>query len=522
MKTTDSNWKRMGGAAVSGLLLTAAFPKVGFDFIAWVALVPLLAAIDGTRWKAAFRVGFAFGLVHYLSLVYWVVGTMQTYGHLPLVLAFPILFLFAAYLALYPALFSVAMARISMKPALIWPATAVFWTAQEFLRARLFTGFPWELLGYSQFERVELIQIADVAGVYGVTFLVALANGALYSLWQAAAGGGPDPKAARRRAAAALTVAAVAVGAGWLYGSIRIEAVDASTASADAARITLIQGNIAQEIKWDRNFQFQTTGKYAALSVSAAGQEPDLVVWPETAAPFYFPFHAELTRIVLDAVEKTGGADFLIGSPSYREKQGRLFYYNSAYLVSSDGAIQDRYDKVHLVPFGEYVPFKRYLPFLGKIVEHVGDFDAGPMGKVLAWKTHRLGVLICYESIFPALARAQASAGADLLVNITNDAWYGRSSAPFQHFSMAVFRAVENRRSLARAANTGISGFIDPAGRVTEASALFTDAVMTRTVPLLGEAALYTRFGDVFAYLCLAAAALLLLVAGRRAKRLEI
>ncbi len=519
VKKMDSNWMRMGAAAVSGLLLTAAFPKVGFDFLAWVALVPLLAALDGTRWKAGFRIGFAFGLAHYLSLIYWVVGTMQTYGGLPLVLAFPILFLFAAYLALYPALFGVAMARISVRPALVWLAAAVFWTAQEFLRARLFTGFPWELLGYSQFERVGLIQIADFSGVYGVTFLVALVNGALYSIWQAASAGGLDPKAARRRAAAALTAAAVAVGAGWLYGSIRIDAVDASTASAGTARITLVQGNIAQEIKWDRNFQYQTTGKYAALSVSAAGQKPDLVIWPETAVPFYFPFHAGLTEIVIDAVEKTGGADFLIGSPFYREKQGRPAYYNSAHLVSSDGTVEDRYDKVHLVPFGEYVPFKRYLPFLGKIVEHVGDFEAGPMGQILEWKTHRLGVLICYESIFPVLARAQVSSGADLLVNITNDAWYGRSSAPFQHFSMAVFRAVENRRSLVRAANTGISGFVDPAGRVVEASSLFTDAVMTRTVSLLDKAAIYTRFGDVFAYLCLAAALLLLLVAGKRPKK---
>jgi apolipoprotein N-acyltransferase len=290
--------------------------------------------------------------------------------------------------------------------------------------------------------------------------------------------------------------------------------LESAADSAETVRVALIQGNIAQEIKWDRKFQQQTTEKYARLSVAAKQETPALVVWPETATPFYFPFHATLSRIVIDAVKNTG-ADFLIGSPSFREKAGELAYYNSAYLVASDGSVKGRYDKVHLVPFGEYVPFKRYLPFLGKIVEQVGDFRAGRQGANLNWRGRGLGVLICYESIFPVLARAQVAAGADLLVNITNDAWYGRSSAPFQHFSMAVFRAVENRRPLVRAANTGISGFVDAAGRVTDASALFVDAVLTRPVSLVKVPALYTRIGDAFAMAGLAAAALLVLMAGR-------
>ncbi len=505
----------MAAAALSGLLLTAAFPKVGFDLLAWVALVPLLWAIDGTPWKTAFRIGFVFGLAHFVSLVYWVVPTMQTYGHLPVFLAFPILFIFAAYLALYPALFSVGMARVSRQPAMIWPAAALLWTAQEFLRARLFTGFPWELLGYSQFGRVHLIQVADVAGVYGVTFLVALVNGALYLLWRAVAGRVSDPGLKRRSAAVAVAVSAAAVAGTWGYGALRLAAVDEAAASAENVRVSLIQGNIAQEIKWDRKFQLQTTEKYARMSEGVKKKSPDLVVWPETATPFYFPFHPTLSKIVLEAVKKTG-ADFLIGSPSFREKGGKLSYFNSAYLVAKDGTVKDRYDKVHLVPFGEYVPFKRYLPFLGKIVDQVGDFRAGPAGKTLKWRGRRLGVLICYESIFPGLSRAEASAGADLLVNITNDAWYGRSSAPFQHFSMAVFRAVENRRPLVRAANTGISGFIDAAGRVSGTTPLFVDAALTRSVALSAIRAPYTRIGDLFAGLCLAAALAALFMPGAR------
>ena len=513
-------WTRLGAAAVSGLLLTAAFPKVGLDLLAWGALVPLLWAVDGARFGAAFRTGFVFGLAHFLSLVYWVVPTMQIYGHLPLVLAFPILFLFAAFLALFPALFALGISRTSKRSALLWLSVPFLWTGQELLRARLFTGFPWELVGYSQFEQIPLIQIADIAGVYGVSFLVALVNAALYALWQAADRSRSDAKGRRRRAAAACALAAVLLAGAWFYGALRIGAADAAVPAAKSVRVALIQGNIAQEIKWDRAFQVQTTEKYARLSESAKRYDPDLVVWPETATPFYFPFHGPLSRIVFDAVQRTG-ADFLIGSPSFRVNSGKMVYFNSAYLVGSDGAVKDRYDKVHLVPFGEYVPFKRYLPFLGKIVEHVGDFQAGPEGKTLSWRGYQLGVLICYESIFPELSRAQAAAGADLLVNITNDAWYGRSSAPFQHFSMAVFRAVENRRPLVRAANTGISGFIDTVGRVTDSSSLFSDAVMARPVRISTTAAPYTRLGDTFAIVCLAAGALLAFASGPAGKTLR-
>jgi apolipoprotein N-acyltransferase len=185
-------------------------------------------------------------------------------------------------------------------------------------------------------------------------------------------------------------------------------------------------------------------------------------------------------------------------------------YYNSAFLVASDGRIGPRYDKSHLVPFGEYVPLRRWLPFVGKLVAQVGDFVAGPPGQVLEWGTHRLAPLICYEAIFPALTRAAVQNGADLLLNLTNDAWYGRTSAPYQHLSLCVFRAVESRRSFIRAANTGISGFIDPTGRIEVPTGLFVDAVASHNVTPLSIKSIYTRIGDAFAYLCLLAAALMI------------
>jgi apolipoprotein N-acyltransferase len=194
----------------------------------------------------------------------------------------------------------------------------------------------------------------------------------------------------------------------------------------------------------------------------------------------------------------------LIGSPSVTVKKGDVQYYNSAYLINKHGNIVDKYDKVHLVPFGEYVPFKKYISFIGKMVEQVGDFQSGQKGSTIQWKNGKLGLQICYEIIFPDLSRAMVNNGANLLVNITNDAWFGTTSASYQHFAMAVFRAVENKRILARSANTGISGFVDPTGRILATTPLYEEKVLTRSVPILKETTVYTRYGDIFALTCLA------------------
>ena len=203
------------------------------------------------------------------------------------------------------------------------------------------------------------------------------------------------------------------------------------------------------------------------MSASINNQRPDLIVWPESATPFYFLHDIKPSELVFEGIYQTK-ADYLIGSPSFVRKDDVVQYFNSAYLISPQTRTMDKYDKTHLVPFGEYVPFKKWLPFLGKIVAQIGDFSAGKVGQTLPWRREQLGVLICYEIIFPGLSRAMVKNGASILVNITNDAWFGKTSGPYQHFSMSVFRAVESRRSLIRAANTGISGFIDPSGKVVE------------------------------------------------------
>ncbi len=490
-------------SALSGLLLTLAFPKAGLDVLAWVALVPFLYTLrEGTR-RDHLISGLSFGTAHFLSLLYWVGYTLNTYGYIPLPLCIPIVLLLALYLALYPCFFAWIIGRPGTKPLALIGVAPALWVCLEYVRAWALTGFPWELLGYSQHRVLPLIQIADLFGVYGVSFLVVLVNTAVLTVflvvskktWQ---GGGLPGKTALIHGAVALLCFALT----WSYGSSRIRQIDATTARAARATLSVIQGNIDQSLKWNASYQHQTLFKYRQLSMQAAEEHSDLIVWPETSAPFYFENDKGLTSLVRQTIE-TCGSEFLIGFPSYEQDMDRFRFYNSAHLFNPRGEITGSYSKVHLVPFGEYVPLQKFLPFIQKLTAQSGDFFPGEKGSILPFSKGGLGVQICFEVIFPELARAMVKNGAGIIVNITNDAWFGTSSAPFQHFSMVKFRAVENKRVVARAANTGISGFIDPVGRVIAQTGLFEDRQLTRPVPLAGTLTFYTRYGDVFLLFCL-------------------
>jgi len=491
----------------SGLLLTAVFPKMSQDRLAWLALVPLLWALNDAAPREAFRRGLVFGIAHFLSLLYWLVPTMVIYGHLPVVLGVSVLFVFAAVLSLlFIAPMTCGFAFAGRTPVRVLLFFPVFWVGFEYLRSFLFTGFPWELLGYSQHSRLQLIQISDIVGVYGVSGLIALANAALFLAtlvvcrkpWR----GRP---VTGRMAIGGIAAAAVLVGLTWAYGELRIREIDRLASAAPTVRVAVVQGNIEQSQKWEPAFQVATIENYIRLSLSTRPQQPELIVWPESAAPFYFLKEVPPTRMLLDGVV-ANGTYFLIGAPAFELKGRAADYFNRAYLIGPGGEVLGTYDKAHLVPYGEFTPFKEYLPFLGKIVEHVGDFVAGPQGMTLDWQGRKLGIQICYEIIFPELSRQLTKNGAALLINITNDAWYGTTAGPYQHFSLVVLRAVENRRALARAANTGISGFIDPVGRVLDPTPLMEEAAVTRALPMLTIETIYTRFGDVFAFVCLSIA----------------
>ncbi|MBT8369822.1 MAG: apolipoprotein N-acyltransferase, partial [Desulfobacterales bacterium] len=386
------------------------------------------------------------------------------------------------------------------------------WVALEYVRSFIFSGFPWGYLGHSQYSRLQLIQISDILGVYGLSALIALANGTIFiSLLYFSKKRWQDKKITKQLVAGSIITLIVGITLALSYGHRRLKTIDSLIAASPKARIAVVQGNIDQAIKWNPAFQIDTIKKYNRLSSTISEQRPDLIIWPESAAPFYFLYDVKPSEMVFKGIRQTA-TDYLIGSPSFSRADDVVQYYNSAYLVSPHKKSMSRYDKTHLVPFGEYVPFKKWLPFLGKIVAQVGDFKAGQEGKTLPWRQELLGVQICYEIIFPNLSRALVNNDASLLINITNDAWFGKTSGPYQHFSMAVFRAVENRRALARSANTGISGFVDPAGRVMASTALLEEAAVIGLLPMMKEKSVYTQNGDLFAQVCLAWVLLAILV----------
>lgn len=481
--------------ATSGLLLTASFPKIDWGFLAWVAFVPFFFSIKDTPPKTSFKLGFLAGMVHYTTLLYWVAGVIHHYGQLPSVLCALIFMLLVVYLSLYPGLFAIVISQLGARSFPCYLTAPFFWVALEYVRGFFLSGFPWENLGHSQYNRLNLIQISDILGTYGVSALIMAVNAALFEVWETIS---------KNRTFAWKPILGVAlVIAGVLtYGTWRIEKIDRAAEAAPKRTIALVQGNIDQSEKWLPAFQYETLRRYGILSAAALKADPDLIAWPETALPFYFLHDEDLTREALELV-RTSRVYFVLGSPSFQKTGQGIHYYNSAYLVDPFGKVVGKYDKAHLVPYGEYVPLKRYFPFLGKMVEAAGDFEPGNKGQVLLWEHKKIGVLICFEVIFPELARSMVQNGAQLLINITNDAWFGTSSAPYQHLSMVVFRAVENHLAVARAANTGISAFVDPVGRLLDKTPLFQEAIRIRSLPMMNHKSFYARHGDFFAIGCI-------------------
>jgi apolipoprotein N-acyltransferase len=469
----------------SGLLLAAAFPLADLGFLAWFALVPLLLVAG----RHPFKSGFSAGLAFFAAVLYWLNIVMVTYGGLPLVLSVVLYLLLSAYLALFWGTATWAACRLrEMRGYPLALTLPVFWVGLEFARAFLLTGFPWATLGYSQHAWPAMIQSADLFGVYGLSYLILLVNAAIAGVL------------ARRRTGIAggslrsLLFAAILLTLNLGYGYWQLGRVPEQR--EEQLRVTLVQGNIAQELKWRPDNQRPTVELYRVLTLQANRQAAaDLVIWPEAAMPFYYQDGGALAEDVARLPRQTGAA-LLFGSPAYERDGADWRYRNSAFLLDADAQLAGRSDKVHLVPFGEYVPLGRFLPFINKLVTGVGDYSPGEL-KVLPLRKQSLGVLICYEAIFPELAREQVRLGGGLLVNITNDAWFGRSSAPWQHLAMASFRAIENRVWMVRAANTGISAFISPAGRVVERSGLFERATLTASVGLGARPGLYAAMGDL-------------------------
>jgi apolipoprotein N-acyltransferase len=466
---------------------------------AWCALVPLFFSLEGKTIGQSFRLGWITGFVSFLGILYWVTQAMHRYGGIPIFISLIILCALTLYLSLYIATFAALLSMVQKRGE--WSILILappLWVSLEYLRSILLTGFPWENLGYSQYTALPAIQIADTAGVYGVSFVVVLVNSLIFLIIRHLR------KAGRVHIGAILCLVAV-LGPVLAYGFMRIHQENQRISGLTPIKVGIVQGNIDQSLKWEDAYQKETLQIYRRLTQEVAKEKPELVIWPETAVPFFFPFDQPFSPMVR-TVAPEAGVYLLFGSPFYQDERDHIRYLNSAYLLSPDGEIKGRYDKIHLVPFGEYVPLSRFLPFIRPLVEGVGDFASGEETTgtmVFSIPGAEFGVLICYEIIFPGLNRRFIRKGADFLVTVTNDAWFGKTSAPFQHFSMATFRAVENRVFVARAANTGISGIISSTGKIVTRTDIFSRHAVTGEVYPENSETFYTRHGDAFAYACM-------------------
>jgi apolipoprotein N-acyltransferase len=487
---------------LSGILLILSFPNFDLEFLAWFALVPLFYSIDGKGLGHSFKLGFLAGIISFLGILYWIIVAVHTYGNVPLILSGFILLLLVAYLSLFIGAFTFLTRFIQIRSGLQTILfTPVLWVALEYLRSFLLTGFPWANLGYSQYLNLPFIQMADITGPYGPSFVILLVNATLF--------GGLHQWSKKTFPFKEVIITVIILLGFLIYGYLKMGAVGRQMIQNPPLKIGLAQGNIDQSIKWDDSFQKETLRIYEKLSFKVAEEKPDLIIWPETATPFFFQDAKEYQPLILNIPKKTN-ADLLFGTPSYKIQKGKVNHYNSAYLTSPSGELVGKYDKIHLVPFGEYIPMQDLLFFIGSLGEGIGDFKSGKEIFNFALPQGKFGVLICFEIIFPDLCRRFVKRGANLLVTITNDAWFGRTSAPYQHFSMAAFRAVENRVFVARAANTGITGFIDPRGKILKEGRIYTEEAMSGTVRLSSQKTFYTLFGDVFAWICSASSILLL------------
>ena len=489
----------------SAILQILIFPLPGVYILSWFAITPLIIALLRARPAGelevvgsvklqpatpgqGFLLSFACGIIWYAGTCYWIFDTMRQYGGLNGPMALLVLFLFCCYLGLYHGLFGLLLALLASprddRRALV--LAPFLWVGVELARTSI-TGFPWNLLGIAQVDNVALCRIAGWTGVYGISFEIALVNVALAAAFLV-------PRAKRGAMLVAALAAAVVLQAGRL--------VEAPAAPANRAAL-LVQQNVPMQADWSPAYLQETLSDLTQLTVNSAKTgKIDLIVWPESPAPFFTndaKFRDAMSQLARDTnVWMVVGA---IGSNSSQpNSEGLLF--NSAALISPTGDWSSRYDKVHLVPFGEYLPFPSLFAFAGGLTKEVGEFAHGTSHAPLQAGEQRLGLLICYESIFPDEVRQSANQGAEVFVNISNDGWYGDSGAYAQHLNQTRMRAIENDRWLLSATNTGVSASVDPWGRIAARIPRKQRTTLVAPYALTSVTTFYTRYGDWFAYAC--------------------
>ncbi|TAL17236.1 apolipoprotein N-acyltransferase [bacterium] len=468
MEETAQSWRDrrlLLFAAFGAAVALFGFPPGRLWLLALLAPAPLIAFSVQNPPKAAARAGFAYGFGFFSGLIYWIAYTLTVFGYLHWVISVPILLLFVSYLALYPALFSFGVSRLSENGGPKWALAAapILWTGLEWARSYLFTGFGWGDIPQALWRERWALDLAPSVGAGGVLFLALCLNVAAAWLFL--------PGKEKRASAAALAVPAAALTVlGVLYSTEKpaSELVRKGVAG-------IVQGNIPQGSKWEPTQNDAIMKRYRDLTLKLTGEgKADFILWPETAVPGFVQFDNFEKRAV-EAAAKAAKTPLIFGAPAVEAVPGgKRQDRNGVFSISETGGILGRYDKVHLVPFGEYVPLAGILPFISKLTQASGDFRPGtavfpvPFGK----EGLKAGPLVCFESIFPELATAQAKAGAEILVVLTNDAWFGNTSAPEQHLAYSAWRAAENGLWLARAANTGISAVFDGQGEMISSTKL--------------------------------------------------
>ena len=447
--------------------------------------------------------------MYFVGTVYWTGAVVETFGGLAPPVAVLAMGLLASYLALYPAMTAVIVGHLVPRGGVmaLFLVPAV-WVATEFIRGGyLMGGFPWVPLGNSQVTVLPVAQMASALGVYGLSGLVAMVNAALACALLTTG---------RRRLAAGIVAVVLPLGvAAW--GTWRI-AEGSLTRMGTPVRVGLVQANIEQTAKWKPSERRRIFTTHIAMTRDVARRGATFVIWPESSLPFRFEDEDPAGRAALEDLARELNIHILFGSD---ELVGGTTSYNSAFLVGPDGRTLAVYRKIHLVPFGEFIPLSGWLTFFPPLVETLGGFApfaAGDSVVMLPVDGHLASTAICYEVVYPALVARAVHQGSELLSTITNDAWYGQSSAPYQHFEMASMRSIEQGRYLARAANTGISGIVDPYGRVIRRSSIFEEAGLVGEVRLLKSRTLYSVIGDSVAYAAIGLT-LVALVSLRRSKR---
>lgn len=488
----------------------AAFLAPGLGALAWVAFIPLLAALEhrlsrGAGARSLFGLGYAFGLAFFLVGIHWIARLSDVAITVPW-LKYPAWVAAAAYLALFPALATLLAGTLARRSGLSVAATFPFaYLVIEELRGSGELGFPWFQPGYTQAAYPPLLQMASLGGVTLVTLWVLFVN---VLLWRGVTG---------RARARAWAGAVLALALPWAWGTRVLDAAG----HTPGPPVALVQGNIAGERKWSGRHQAEILQTFLDLSAGAARRTPGLalIVWPETATGSYLRRQLDQALAVENLAHRTGVPVFSGFADVTYDSGGVARYTNAASTFRPDGSLGEIYAKRHLVPFGERMPFEKLFPALAHVELGQAEWTPGTHPVLFASRAGPFSCLVCFESIFPDLARRDVRSGARWLVNITNDEWFGRSSALTQHAAMALFRAAENHVPLARCANTGLTLVADAYGREVGRLPVFREAVLTVPLPKPGPRTLYTRVGDWPGWLALAALALAAVAPWRRRRR---